>query len=430
MTLTSTIPEETAHIYFNIKDININGVPYKILLKDNEHQFKSCPLLAILNLLLLSTAHRSSVTPLLQLIYNSNSNKIQLKQLLLCVNDLAIKAQSTEALNVIPTLYNTTLNINPIFNGSFQESTELSIFRNFGIGLVHGWIISPNQDPLAYDIVSKYSYESSKSLLQQAYEISNSGVQSYQTNQVLDTATYVKSFLARSANQLTEYGLQYLQAILLENSYAILYRNEVFQLLFKNNNQLFLLVDDDINPDIIWRSLKSVNGRDDTFFTGDFIPSPTEYLPNNNKINNTNNNNNVNAINMESFNNNTRFGGAAAPDSFSPPDTTVNDEALARALQEEENRAREIIMRARINNANGNPNNNNNNSNNSNNMYGANNNNTGDNNDSRGGSSSPYVFRDADGNEIDTDDGLKRRISLKTRMSGVGKKGKKTCILM
>ena len=115
--------------------------------------------------------------------------------------------------------------------------------------------------------------------LVQSYEIQKNNAQFENAEQIQSDATYLKSFLARSATQLTDYGLNHLKEILVERSYAVLFRNDHFSTLYKNNSELFTLVTDPTyrnRRDITWQSLKSVNGSQDAYYTGNFIPTSLE----------------------------------------------------------------------------------------------------------------------------------------------------------
>lgn len=151
----------------------------------------------------------------------------------------------------------------------------MSIFRLYNVGIVHGWIIDGDNDPNSYEHVSKYSYMGAQKVLVQLYEIQKNNAQFENSEQIQSDAPYLKSFLARSATQLTEYGLNHLREILVERSYAVLFRNDHFCTLYKNNGELFTLVTDPTyrnRKDINWQSLKSVNGSQDSYYTATSFP--------------------------------------------------------------------------------------------------------------------------------------------------------------
>ncbi|CCH59343.1 hypothetical protein TBLA_0B05100 [Henningerozyma blattae CBS 6284] len=333
---------------FQTKNIQINGVPHKIILQNENGP---CALIALVNVLLLSPAHRPAAQLLVTLV--NQSNTISLDSLVQTLSELGLYAHGSSTddisslLQLLPKLHK-GLVIDPAFNGSFTDTKEMALFRLFGVGMVHGWVIDPQLDPLAYDIVSKYSYDSTQQLLAQAYDIQQRGLQTPQATQILDTATYVKAFLARSATQLTEYGLTYLKEVLLEKSFAVLFRNDHFLTLYKNNNELYTLVTDlgyKSRTDIVWESLKSVNGSQDIFYTGDFIQSAfakrekkTTTQTSSGAGNERANSNNTDPFDEELADSVGELPGAIINNSDNQQ--IRDDEALARALQEEENNAR------------------------------------------------------------------------------------------
>ncbi|CAL9732977.1 ubiquitin carboxyl-terminal hydrolase MIY1 [Monosporozyma unispora] len=279
---------------FNTKRVSINGYDYTILLHNkeveqtNENSNVSCALLALCNVLLLSPGLAAMARNLITLTQNrprvskqdivqvlsymgvQQNNTIDINQLLQTLPNLCHHIDSVvdqgQQLEMLP--------IDPEFNGSFEDGMAMSIFRLYNVGLVHGWIINPEADPVAYEHVSRYSYENAQRVLVQSYDIKKNNVQVANGDAILQDANYLKSFLARSATQLTDYGLSHLKEIMVEKSFAVLYRNDQYYTLHKNNGELYILVVDnhynDAN-DIVWKSLTSVNGHQDAFYTGSFI---------------------------------------------------------------------------------------------------------------------------------------------------------------
>lgn len=98
-------------------------------------------------------------------------------------------------------------------------------------------------------------------------------------DEVLQDAQYLKSFLARSATQLTDYGIHHLNELLTEGSYSVFFRNDHFSTIHKNNDRLYTLVTDlgfKDRPDIVWQSLTSVKGSNDGFYTSEFVATTLE----------------------------------------------------------------------------------------------------------------------------------------------------------
>lgn len=266
-------------VTFLTKNVQINGTRFKILLQNGQGE---CALIALANVLLISPAHARYAQEISRLVRGKET--VTLNELVQTLADMGVQnpngtdVDKQQLLQILPQLYS-GLNINPEFNGSFEDGVEMSIFRLYNVGIVHGWIIDGDNDPNSYEHVSKYSYMGAQKVLVQSYEIQKNNAQFENSEQIQSDAPYLKSFLARSATQLTEYGLTHLREILVERSYAVLFRNDHFCTLYKNNGELFTLVTDPTyrnRKDINWQSLKSVNGSQDSYYTGNFIPTSLE----------------------------------------------------------------------------------------------------------------------------------------------------------
>ncbi|EDO19412.1 hypothetical protein Kpol_1002p59 [Vanderwaltozyma polyspora DSM 70294] len=318
---------------FETKHIQVNGINKKIILQNENGP---CALVALTNILLISPAHAAFATDLVNFVQRSEIVSLQdLVQVLANIgiqNPNGANVDVNQLLQLLPQLH-TGLNINPTFNGSFAEGIEMSLFRLYNVGIVHGWIIDPEVDPIAFQHVSRYSYEEAQTVLVQSYDISNGTLQVANPQEVLDDASYIKSFLARSATQLTEYGLKHLREVIMENSYAVLFRNDHFATIHKYNGELYTLVTDlgyKNNTNVIWQSLKSVNGSQDNFYTGQFIftnAEPEERQLANAVSNPFSDQNEDSAVPMN-------LNQAVTQNN----DTVEDDEELARRLQEEEDR--------------------------------------------------------------------------------------------
>ncbi|SCU93705.1 LANO_0E04588g1_1 [Lachancea nothofagi CBS 11611] len=262
---------------FDIKSININGASHRILLQNENGP---CALLALCNVLLLSPQLMSQAGPLIELALAKN--EVGLHEIIATLANIGLQMPRSahsdvdRLLQLLPQLH-TGLSINPIFNGSFEDGDEMALFRLFNVSVVHGWLADYDSDPLQYEHICKYSYEGAQKALIEAYDIQHGNIAATEQNRaVIEDAGFIKSFLARSATQLTECGLEHLKELLLENSYAVMFRNDHFSTIFKNDNELFVLVTDlgfKNDASVVWQSLKSVNGSQDSFFTGNFIPA-------------------------------------------------------------------------------------------------------------------------------------------------------------
>lgn len=266
---------------YGIKNIEFNGEPARILLHAGDGP---SALVALANVLVLSPGHARTAQQLKYLL-NSKSYLTD-DELLHELADIGVAtsrfqgiSQDKEQLLSVLREFKRALHINPQFNGSFAESLETSVFSTFNVGLVHGWIVDGDKDPLAYQHLSKYSYEAAQRALVQSFEI-NKNKKREEVNvseqQILEDSTYIKSFLARSATQLTEYGLNHLKEILVEKSFAVLYRGDHYFTLYKVEGELYTLVTDPqlgSSTDIVWMSLRSVNGTHDVFYGSNFFPT-------------------------------------------------------------------------------------------------------------------------------------------------------------
>ncbi|CAI4491799.1 ASN_collapsed_G0020410.mRNA.1.CDS.1 [Saccharomyces cerevisiae] len=332
-------------VTFLTKNVQINGTQFKILLQNGQGE---CALIALANVLLISPAHARYAQEISRLVRGKET--VTLNELVQTLADMGVQnpngtdVDKQQLLQILPQLYS-GLNINPEFNGSFEDGVEMSIFRLYNVGIVHGWIIDGDNDPNSYEHVSKYSYMGAQKVLVQSYEIQKNNAQFENSEQIQSDAPYLKSFLARSATQLTEYGLTHLREILVERSYAVLFRNDHFCTLYKNNGELFTLVTDPTyrnRKDINWQSLKSVNGSQDSYYTGNFIPTSLERTEttatgqNESYISNPFSDQNTGHVTSNQVNSGT-----------SGVQQIEDDEELARRLQEQED------MRAATNMQNG-----------------------------------------------------------------------------
>lgn len=321
-------------IEFATRTIQINGSQHKILLQNNNGP---CALLALANVLLLAPRQASVAQELIYLVRRSDT--VYLQDLIQVLANIGIQDQNgadsdvTQLLQLLPRLH-AGMNINPKFNGSFGDGVEMSIFRLYNVDIVHGWIIDSSSDPVAYEHVSKYSYEEAQRVLVESYEIKQKTLSTSNADQILEDANYIKSFFARSATQLTEYGLRHLREVLVEKSFAILFRNDHFSAIYKNNGELFTLVTDlgfKSRTDVVWQALKSVNGSQDTFYTGNFIPTILE------RTATTATANPAESFASNPFSDQNEARGPAS-NSLQGFQQLENDEELARRLQEEEDR--------------------------------------------------------------------------------------------
>lgn len=265
-------------LIFKTKTIDFNGRRNILIQNDNG----PCALLALINSILLTVDHLSSAeTQDLVALINS-SNEIPLEALLDSLQRIVTANQHTygispeevqATLSLLPKLHE-GLNINPRFDGTFSPSNELALFRDFNVTLVHGWLIDPNARE--YNGVIKYnSYETAQNVLVEAYDVEQKQEKDQVDLEIIDDSRQIKSFFARTATQLTDYGLQYLRDNLQTGTIAVLFRNDHFATIIKDENDIYALVTDAgfaKRKSYVWESLLSINGANNSFFTGHFSP--------------------------------------------------------------------------------------------------------------------------------------------------------------
>ena len=356
---------------FNTKKVSINGYEYTILLhnqaveQNNGIDAASCALLALCNVLLLSPGLSNMARNLITLI--NSRQQVSKNDIIQILSRIGVEQNNTIDINhllqILPNLcYHTettskpnsqeleTLTVDPVFNGSFENGMSMSIFRLYNVGFVHGWMISPELDPVAYDHVSQYSYEKAQRVLVQSYDIKRNNLQVANADEILQDANYLKSFLARSATQLTDYGLNHLKEIMVEKSFAVLYRNDGYFTLHKNNGELYILVVDNNysdSNDIVWKSLKSVSGNHDSYYTGNFIPASVErtmthatYTSNSVPMDHT-----ISNPFQDKNEDNVRYSQVGL-EGNNPQQQLEEDELLARRLQEQEDEEYAAALRS------------------------------------------------------------------------------------
>lgn len=174
-------------------------------------------------------------------------------------------------LRLLPELYS-GLNINPRFDGTFEEGPELALFRAFEVDVVHGWIADP-KEPYYDDVIEVGSYDAAQMLQIEATE---EGPMKHKEREALHrqlAATF--DFMDENPSQLTTYGIRYIEEILMPGSVCVFFRNNHFATLYKQptSGRLFSLVTDQElcgRNGIVWISLEGTTGTDDTFYSGGF----------------------------------------------------------------------------------------------------------------------------------------------------------------
>ncbi|EMC97507.1 hypothetical protein BAUCODRAFT_68294, partial [Baudoinia panamericana UAMH 10762] len=245
-----------------------------------------CPLLALVNALVLSTPQNLD-TALIETL--RTREQVSLGLLLDAVFDELMsgrRGDTAEALPDVGELYafllalHTGMNVNPRFTkaGCFQETNEMRLYSTFNIPLIHGWTAPKDTPAYAAFERSAQTFEDAQNIqfLEPELEdkLREEGL-SGEEQQVLQDIQIIKSFLTTWPTQLTDYGLECISASLRPGQIAILFRNDHFSTLYKEpkHGALMTLVTDagySTHDEIVWESLVDVSGAASELFSGDF----------------------------------------------------------------------------------------------------------------------------------------------------------------
>lgn len=286
-------------------DVNKPGIRTSPILTQNLNG--PCPLLALVNALVLSTPSGIE-TALVETL--RTREQVSLGLLLDAVFDELMSGRRGTAAQELPDvsdLYkfllalHTGLNVNPMFvpetdagsgsamltsrpdgrTGGFENTPDMKLYRTFNIPLLHGWLPEPDSEAYAaFNRVAK-SYETSQYVQFQEEELDaklQSGEPLTTDEQQMFTDIHsIKEFLSRWPTQLTDHGLKVMRDSIQQGQVAILFRNDHFSTLFKDprTNKLLTLVTDQgysSHDEIVWESLVDVNGQGSELFSGDFRP--------------------------------------------------------------------------------------------------------------------------------------------------------------
>ncbi|KAI9205945.1 uncharacterized protein BJ171DRAFT_567232 [Polychytrium aggregatum] len=287
-------PDDSAETEYHLKPIRWfsvltgNPKPLRII---TQNRNGPCPLLALSNVLLLRGAIKihpdlPSITyqHLVDLIGDymltrmaANEQNLRLSNL---PEDLANFSHNLQdVMNTIPLLQR-GLDVNVKFDSpySFELTPALLLFDIFGVSLCHGWTIS-SSDSTFYDIVVRelgcYNKVVEKVIEADIASTNPLLAQDPKLQEIAHKGFVCQQFLEMSASQLTPHGLRLLQETLPSNSISVLFRNNHFYTLYKDDrSQLFTLVTDQgflRTEGVVWESLASVDG-DSIFLDDQFRP--------------------------------------------------------------------------------------------------------------------------------------------------------------
>lgn len=270
-----------------------------------------CPLLALVNALVLSTP-ASVTTALVETL--RVREQVSLGLLLEAVIDELMSGRRGDATQNLPDVsdlhgflvnLHTGMNVNPRFvssneeinlmdapidalstahdfrkAGGFEETRELKLYSTFAIPLIHGWI--PPQGHPAYAALKRNAntYEDAQNLLFREDELEDKlkleGLSEEDQSLLQDIAS-IKYFLSSTATQLTGYGLDTITDTIAPGSVVILFRNDHFSTLYRHpqSGQILSLVTDmgySGHDEVVWESLVDVSGEGSEFYSGEFQP--------------------------------------------------------------------------------------------------------------------------------------------------------------
>jgi len=298
--------------HINWKDQSTSNMRRSPILMQNANG--PCPLLALVNALVLSTPPDLD-TALVETL--RTREQVSLGLLLDAVFDELMsgrRGDSAQELPDVSELYSfllalhTGMNVNPRFitpvhaprgsldghspdlnqthpmiraqskAGAFEETKEMRLYSTFSIPLIHGWV--PQQDSSAYEAFerSAQSFEDAQNIQFVEFELEDKlraeGLSDQEQLTLQDIQT-IKSFLTNWPTQLTDYGLQTISRTLKPGQIAILFRNDHFSTVYKEPTfgGLMTLVTDagyGSHDEIVWESLVDVNGAASELFSGDF----------------------------------------------------------------------------------------------------------------------------------------------------------------
>ncbi|NWY91758.1 MINY1 hydrolase, partial [Loxia curvirostra] len=170
----------------------------------------------------------------------------------------------SDTMTVLPKL-STGLDVNVRFTGvsDFEYTPECIVFDLLNIPLYHGWLVDP-QSPEQVQAVGKLSYNQLVEKIITCKHASDS--------RLVSEGLVAEQFLESTASQLTFHGLCELTARAREGELGVFFRNNHFSTMIKHKGHLYLLVTDQgflQEEGVVWESLHSVDG-DSCFCDTDF----------------------------------------------------------------------------------------------------------------------------------------------------------------
>ncbi|XP_048187654.1 ubiquitin carboxyl-terminal hydrolase MINDY-2 isoform X2 [Perognathus longimembris pacificus] len=232
-----------------------------------------CPLLAILNVLLL--AWKVKLPPMMEIItaeqlmeylgdYMLESKPKEISE----IQRLNYEQNMSDAMAILHKLQ-TGLDVNVRFTGVgvFEYTPECIVFDLLDIPLYHGWLVDPQID----DIVKAVGNCSYNQLVEKIISCKQSD-----NSELVSEGFVAEQFLNNTATQLTYHGLCELTSTVQEGELCVFFRNNHFSTMTKYKGQLYLLVTDQgflTEEKVVWESLHNVDG-DGNFCDSEFRLRP------------------------------------------------------------------------------------------------------------------------------------------------------------
>ncbi|XP_018028095.1 ubiquitin carboxyl-terminal hydrolase MINDY-1 [Hyalella azteca] len=264
-------PHEVLH---RVKKIKFKGKEIPIITQNNNGP---CPLLAILNALLLRGDVELGVDSrevkgghLVSIVANAlidlaprgnNANNPQQQNL--------IQQNTNDAVQVLDKLL-TGLDVNVRFSGvqDFEFTSELCVFDGLSIPLYHGWVVDPEWP--AAKVVQELTYNQlTNNILTWRHTADHTN-----DDLLIMKAVLCEEFLQCTSSQLTVHGLFALGSTMRDQEVAVLFRNNHFSTIYKHKEQLYQLLTDQgfLTEAAVWQTLSDVDASFSEFVTDSFEP--------------------------------------------------------------------------------------------------------------------------------------------------------------
>ncbi len=297
--------------HFNWFDHNTRRLRRSSMLTQNKNG--PCPLLALVNALIMSQPEDSESAQALQA-----REQVSLGLLIESLMDELTSERRQNSLQELPDVdeltrfllkLHTGMNANPRFvapdkpqpnlmdarnsvldfpstinddrkPGTFEQTQDMALYGAFSVPLVHGWLPQRSDPARAAFTRAAPTYEDAQTVQFGEEELEGKLSQGGLTpneQQLWEDIVSIRRFFATYPTQLTPYGLNVVSESLYPGAFAIMFRNDHFSTIYKHpeTGQLYTLVTDAGYADkdeVIWESLVDVSGQRSEFFSGDFRP--------------------------------------------------------------------------------------------------------------------------------------------------------------